>query len=254
MHIIPIPVPPSLKQNLLLAALPEADYQRLFVQLEPVQLKIGQPLDGPGVSCAHAYFIVSGVVSMLYRTLDGEVSEVAVIGNEGMAGVELFMGGSAHAVVVVKSAGFAYRMREAAIQAEFRQCDSLQRVLLRYTHSLLGQIAQTAACNRHHSIDQQFCRFLLTNLDRLPSSELHMTQESIAHALGVRRESITEAAKKLQSAGLIRYSRGHITVTDREGLESGACECYAAVKREYACTHGGMAGGQGIDVKIGIGC
>jgi CRP-like cAMP-binding protein len=221
-------------QNLLLAALPEADYQRLLPELEPVQMKIGQTLYETGAPMRHVYFLASSFVSLLYVTRNGATTETAVIGNEGMVGIALIMGGETiQNPTVVKSSGVGYRVREAVIQAEFKHCDSLQQILLRYTHALLSQIAQTAACNRHHSIDQQFCRCLLSSLDRSSSNELSMTQEFIANTLGVRRESVTEAARKLQNAGLIHYSRGHITVTDRKGLESEVCECYSVVKREF---------------------
>lgn len=222
------------KQNLLLAALPEADYQRLLPHLEPVQLKIGQPLYETGSQMRHVYFLATCIVSLLYVTQNGSTTETAVIGNEGMVGVSLFMGGeNSHNPTMVKSAGMAYRLKESVICDEFKHCDSVQHILLRYTQALLTQITQTAACNRHHSIDQQFCRCLLSSLDRLPSNELSMTQEFIATTLGVRRESVTEAAKKLQSAGLIHYTRGHITVTDREGLEAEVCECYSVVRKVY---------------------
>ncbi len=224
----------SPKQNRLLAELPEADYQRLLPHLEPVQLKIGQTLYETGAPLRHVYFLASSIVSLLYVTRNGAGTETAVIGNEGMVGVWLIMGGETiQNPTMVKSSGIAYRVRESVINAEFKHCDSLQKILLRYTNALLLQIAQTAACNRHHSIDQQFCRCLLSSLDRSPTNELCMTQEFIANTLGVRRESVTEAARKLQSAGMIHYSRGHITVTDREGLESEVCECYSVVKNLY---------------------
>ena len=226
--------PHNPQQNHLLAALPEEDYQRLLPQLEPVQMKIGQPLYETGAPMRHVYFLATSIVSLLYVTQNGATTEIAVIGNEGMVGVGLFMGGeTTRSPTMVKSSGYGYRLKESIIKDEFKRCDSLQHILLRYTHALLAQVTQTAACNRHHSIDQQFCRFLLSSLDRLPSNELIMTQEFIANTLGVRRESVTEAAKKLQSAGLIHYSRGHITVTDRKGLESEVCECYSVVKKEY---------------------
>jgi CRP-like cAMP-binding protein len=226
--------PPGPKWNQLLAAMPQADYQRLVAQLEPVQLHIGQPLQEPGASLRNAIFPVSSIISMSHAMRDGATAEIALIGNEGMVGIELIMGGAgARASLVVKSAGWGYRLRENVIREQFKRCDSLRHILLRYTHALLTQIAQTAACNRHHSIEQQLCRFLLSCLDRLPSNELRMTQECIANTLGVRRESVTEAARRLQSAGLIHYRRGRIMVVDRTGLESEACECYSAVKHEY---------------------
>jgi CRP-like cAMP-binding protein len=232
--IAPSGAPHSPRQNLLLSALPEADYQRLLPHLEPVQLKIGQPMYDTGTAMRHVYFPANCIVSMLYVTRNGASTETAVIGNEGMVGVALLMGGETlQHPTIVKSAGVAYRVRESIIRTEFKQCNTLQDILLRYTHALLSQIAQTAACNRHHSIDQQFCRCLLSSLDRSGSNELSMTQEFIANILGVRRESVTEAARKLQSAGLIHYTRGHIVVTDRKGLEMEVCECYSAVKREF---------------------
>ncbi|MDB5763124.1 MAG: Crp/Fnr family transcriptional regulator [Herminiimonas sp.] len=231
---IPHITPHSPKQNHLLAALPDADFRRLLPELEAVQMKIGQPLYETGSQMRHVYFPANSIVSLLYVTRNGAATEIAVIGNEGMVGVALFMGGeTTQNPTMVKSSGYAYRLKESVIKEEFKHCESLQYILLRYTHALLAQITQTAACNRHHSIDQQFCRCLLSSLDRLPSNEVSMTQEFIANTLGVRRESVTEAAKKLQSAGLIHYSRGHIIVTDRKGLESEVCECYSVVKKEY---------------------
>lgn len=233
MPITPV-APPSPAQNHLLSALPEADYQRLLPQLEPVKMDIGQPLYETGCQMRHVYFPASCIVSLLYVTQNGATTEIAVIGNEGMIGVALFMGGeTVRNPTMVKSSGYGYRLKESVLKEEFKHCESLQQILLRYTHALLAQVTQTAACNRHHSIDQQFCRCLLSSLDRLPSNELSMTQEFIANTLGVRRESVTEAAKKLQNAGLIHYSRGHIVVTDRKGLESEVCECYSVVKKEY---------------------
>jgi CRP-like cAMP-binding protein len=232
-HIAPCGLQ-SPRLNHLLAALPAPDYERMLPYLEPVQLKIGQQLYETGMPMRHVYFPITSIVSLLYITRNGSTTETAVIGNEGMVGVALLMGGEiTQNPTIVKSSGIAYRARESAILDEFKHCDSLQQILLRYTHALLLQVAQTAACNRHHSIDQQFCRCLLSSLDRSAGNELSMTQEFIAGILGVRRESITEAARKLQSAGLIHYSRGHIVVTDRKGLESEACECYSVVKREY---------------------
>jgi CRP-like cAMP-binding protein len=243
-YIAPTSAPHSPKQNLLLAALPDADYQRLLPHLEPVQLTIGQTLYETGSPMRHVYFLASSIVSLLYVTRNGAGTETAVIGNEGMAGVALIMGGeTVQNPTIVKSSGIGYRVRESVIKSEFKHCESLQQILLRYTHALLLQIAQTAACNRHHSIDQQFCRCLLSSLDRSSSNELCMTQEFIANTLGVRRESVTEAARKLQNAGMIHYSRGHITVTDRKGLESEVCECYSVVRNLYQYGAGTPGGG-----------
>jgi CRP-like cAMP-binding protein len=221
------------RQNQLLAALPAEDYERLLAHLEFVRLPLGLVVFESGRKLRHLYFPASGIVSLLYAMENGASTEIAVIGNEGVVGIALFMGGeSTPSRAVVQSAGYAYRLKAAVLKAEFERGGPLQHLLLRYTQALIAQMTQTAVCNRHHAVDQQLCRWLLLSLDRLPSNELAMTQELIANMLGVRREGVTEAAGKLQAAGLIHYSRGHITVLDRPKLEKQVCECYAVVKRE----------------------
>jgi CRP-like cAMP-binding protein len=221
------------RQNQLLAALPAEDYERLLAHLEFVRLPLGLVVFESGRKLRHLYFPASGIVSLLYAMENGVSTEIAVIGNEGVVGIALFMGGeSTPSRAVVQSAGYAYRLKAAVLKAEFERGGPLQHLLLRYTQALIAQMTQTAVCNRHHAVDQQLCRWLLLSLDRLPSNELAMTQELIANMLGVRREGVTEAAGKLQAAGLIHYSRGHITVLDRPKLEKQVCECYAVVKRE----------------------
>jgi CRP-like cAMP-binding protein len=222
------------RQNHLLAALPEEDYARLFPHLEFVPMPLGEALYEPGVEMRHVYFLTNAIVSLLYVMEDGSSAEIAVVGNEGIVGVSLFMGGeSTSSRAVVQSAGHAYRLKGELLKNEFYRAGPMQRLLLRYTQALLTQMAQTAVCNRHHSLDQQLCRWLLLSLDRLHSNELVMTQELIANMLGVRREGVTEAAGNVQRAGLIEYNRGRITVIDRPGLEARACECYAVVKKEF---------------------
>jgi len=221
------------KQNRLLAALPAADLLRLLPHLERVPLALGEVIYESGGEQAHVYFPASGIVSLLYVMKDGAAAEIAVVGNEGMVGIALFMGGdTTPSRAVVQSAGIAWRCTPAMIKAEFARGGALQRLLLRYTQALITQMTQTAVCNRHHLLEQQLCRWLLLSLDRLPSRELVMTQQLIANMLGVRREGVTEAAGKLQAAGLIDYSRGRISVLDRAGLEKRACECYAVVRDE----------------------
>ena len=222
------------RQNHLLAALPEDEYARLLPDLEGVQMPLGHVLYEPGVQMRHVYFPTTSIVSLLYVMEDGASAEIAVVGNEGVVGVSLFMGGeSTTSRAVVQSNGYAYRLKAQLLKDEFFRAGPMQRLLLRYTQALLTQMAQTAVCNRHHSVDQQLCRWLLLSLDRLPSNELTMTQELIANMLGVRREGVTEAAGELQHAGLIEYHRGHITVVDRPGLEARVCECYQVVKKEF---------------------
>ncbi len=226
--------PHAPSQNHLLAALPKAELGRLLPHLELVPMPLGEVLYESGVELRHVYFPTTAIVSLLYVMLDGASAEIAVVGNEGVIGVALFMGGETMPNrAVVQSAGHAYRLKGQLLKQEFNRSGDLQHLLLRYTQALLTQMAQTAVCNRHHSLDQQLCRWLLLSLDRLSSNELIMTQELIANMLGVRRESVTEAAGNLQRAGLIRYQRGHITVLDRAGLEARACECYAVVKKEF---------------------
>ena len=218
----------------LLGALPAHEYERLFPHLEWVSMPLGEVLYESGGELRYAYFPIDCIVSKLYVTENGASAEIAVVGNEGMIGVALFMGGGTMPNrAVVQSAGYAYRLRATMLKQEISQNGSLLRLLLRYTQALITQMAQTAVCNRHHSVDQQLCRWLLLSLDRLPSNELIMTQELIANMLGVRREGVTEAAKKLHQAGLIDYRRGHITVLDRPGLEARVCECYHVVKTEF---------------------
>jgi CRP-like cAMP-binding protein len=197
-------------------------------------MPLGEVLYESGGQLRHAYFPTTCIVSLLYVMENGASAEIAVVGNEGLVGVALFMGGGTMPNrAVVQSAGHAYRLRGALMQQEFDRYGALLRLLLRYTQALITQMAQTAVCNRHHSVDQQLCRWLLLSLDRLPSNHLVMTQELIANMLGVRREGVTEAAGKLQQAGLIHYSRGHITVVDRPGLEARVCECYQVVRAEF---------------------
>jgi CRP-like cAMP-binding protein len=221
-------------QNRLLARLPAADYERLLPHFERVSLTLGSALYESGSAQGFVYFPTDSIVSLLYVMEDGASAEIAVVGNEGVVGLALFMGGeTTPSRAVVQSAGDAYRLRAGVLKSEFSRGGELQHLLLRYTQALITQMAQTAVCNRHHSVEQQLCRWLLLSLDRLPANELTMTQELIANMLGVRREGVTEAAGKLQDAGLIRYSRGRITVLDRPKLEARVCECYAVVKREY---------------------
>ncbi len=229
-----MPSPHDPHQNHLLAALPADEYARLLPDLEWVQMPLGHVLYEPGVQMRHVYFPTTAIVSLLYVMEDGASAEIAVVGNEGVVGVSLFMGGeSTTSRAVVQSEGHAYRLKAQLLKDEFFRAGPMQRLLLRYTQALLTQMAQTAVCNRHHSLDQQFCRWLLLSLDRLSSNELVMTQELIANMLGVRREGVTEAAGNVQRAGLIQYNRGRITVLDRPGLEARACECYAVVKKEF---------------------
>jgi CRP-like cAMP-binding protein len=222
------------KQNHLLAALPDHDYRRLLPALEAAPLTLGQVLYEAGGSQSHVYFPTDSIVSLLYVMQDGASAEIAVTGFEGLVGIALFMGGgTTPSRAVVQSGGAAYRLRAAVLRTEFDRGGAMHHLALRYTQALLTQMAQTAVCNRHHTVEQQLCRWLLLSLDRLPSNELTMTQELIANMLGVRREGVTGAAGRLQAAGLISYSRGHIEVLDRSRLEGRVCECYGVVKREY---------------------
>ncbi len=224
-------LPPTANQ--LLAALPEAEYQRLEPHLEPFELPLGLALYEPGTRLAHVYFQTDGIVSLLNVLEDGSSAEIAVKGYEGVVGISLFMGGAqTTSRAVVQCAGHAYRLRADFMMEEFERGGYLQNLLLRYTQALITQMAQTAVCNRHHSVDQQLCRWLLLSLDRLPGNEINMTQELIANMLGVRREGVTAAAGHLRRAGLVSYQRGVITVLDRAGLEKRVCECYAVVKKE----------------------
>ena len=221
-------------QNHLLAALPADDYMRLEPHLEHVELELGEVLYEPGGRMRYVYFPTTAIVSLLYVMNDGASAEIAIVGNDGILGISLFMGGeSTPSRAVVQSAGLGYRMNAALLKEEFSRFGVVMHLLLRYTQALITQMAQTAVCNRHHTIDQQLCRWLLLSLDRLSSNDLTMTQELIANMLGVRREGVTDAAGKLQAAGLIRYRRGTITVLDRAGLEARSCECYQVVKTEF---------------------
>lgn len=222
-------------QNHLLAALPAAELERLRAHLELVPMRLGDMLYEPGGQLQHAYFPTTCIVSLHYVMESGSSAEAAGVGNEGMLGVSLFMGGNTTtSSAVVQTAGHAYRLKRQVLKQEFDRAGLLQRLLLRYTQALMTQMSQTAVCNRHHSIEQQLCRWLLLTLDRSSGNELIMTQELVASILGVRREGITEAAGKLQHAGFISYRRGHISVLDRTGLERSTCECYAVVKNEFA--------------------
>ncbi|PPD40830.1 MAG: Crp/Fnr family transcriptional regulator [Methylobacter sp.] len=222
------------RQNHLINSLTEETYQRLLPQLELVQMPLGHVIYESGDELRYAYFPANCIVSLLYVMENGASAEIAVVGKEGMVGVALFMGGSSMPNrAVVQSEGYAYRLRGQLMLKEFNRYGVFMHLLLRYTQALITQMAQTAVCNRHHSVDQQLCRWLLLSLDRLDSNELTMTQELIANMLGVRREGVTEAAGKLQRAKLIDYSRGRITVLDRPGLEMRVCECYQVVKTEF---------------------
>ncbi len=222
------------KQNHLLAALPAEDYERLLPHLEAIRLPLGWVVYESGSMQDYEYFPTDSIVSLLYVMENGYSAEIAVVGNEGLVGISLFMGGeSTPSRAVVQSAGEGYRLKASALKKEFARGGELQHMALRYTQALMTQTAQTIVCNRLHSVDQQLCRWLLLSLDRLPGSELRMTQELIADMLGVRREGVTAAAGALKAAGLIHYSRGHIAVLDRTKLEQRVCECYAVVKHEY---------------------
>ena len=221
-------------KNHLLAALPDAEAQRWLPLLEPVDLPLGEVLYESGITLTHVYFPTTAIISLLYVMENGASAEIAVVGNEGVVGISLFMGGeSTSGRAVVQSAGKGFRLKAHLMKQEFNRAGSVLHLLLRYTQALITQMSQTAVCNRHHSLDQQLCRWLLLSLDRLAGNQLVMTQELIANMLGVRREGVTEGALKLQHAGLIQYARGHITVLDRAALERRSCECYAVVKKEY---------------------
>jgi CRP-like cAMP-binding protein len=222
------------RQNHLLGTLPAKDFNEIAPHLELVPMPLGLVLSESGAVVRYVYFPTTAIVSLLYVMEDGASAEIAVVGNEGVVGVSLFMGGeSTPSRAVVQSVGHAYRLKGSFVKEEFHKDISFQKQLLRYTQALITQMAQTAVCNRHHTLDQQLCCWLLLSLDRLPTNELIMTQELIANMLGVRREGVTEAAGNLQRAGLIKYTRGHITVLNRRGLESRSCECYGVVKHEF---------------------
>ena len=225
--------PHTPKQNHLLAALPETDYLRLLPDLELIPMPLGWAVYESGGHLGYLYFPTTSIVSLLYVMENGASAEIAIVGNEGLVGISLFMGGeSTPSRAVVQSAGNGYRLKASVLKKEFALGGHLQHLALRYTQALITQMAQTAVCNRHHALEQQLCRWLLLSLDRLPGDELQMTQELIANMLGVRREGVTEAAGRLQEDGLIRYSRGHIKVLDRAKLEKRVCECYLVVKKE----------------------
>ena len=227
-------IEPDQSANQLLASLPASEWQRMGPLLEAVELPLGQVLYESGSKMSHVYFPINAIVSLLYVMENGASAEIAVVGREGLVGIALFMGGeTTPSRAVVQSAGKGYRLRAADIKTEFNRSGPVLHLLLRYTQALITQMAQTAVCNRHHSLDQQLCRWLLLSLDRLDGNELVMTQELIANMLGVRREGVTEAATRLQRQGMICYARGHITVLDRAALEKRVCECYAVVKREF---------------------
>lgn len=230
----PSPAARDPRLNRLLAALPDETYARLQSNLEHIPLELGQALYESGGEQGYVFFPTTSIVSLLYVMEDAASAEIAIVGNEGIVGIALFMGGeSTTSRAVVQSAGEGYRLPASVMKGEFIKGGDLQHMLLRYTQALITQMAQTAVCNRHHAVEQQLCRWLLLSMDRLPTNELTMTQELIANMLGVRREGVTEAAGKLQAAGLIHYNRGKITVLDRPRLETQVCECYAVVKREY---------------------
>ena len=222
------------KDNHLLAALPDSEFQVLLPDLEPADMTLGQVMYESGDTMTHAYFPTTAIVSLLYVMESGASAEIGVVGNEGVVGISLFMGGSSTpSRAVVQSAGQGFRLKSRIVKEQFDRAGPLMHLFLRYTQALITQMSQTAVCNRHHTLDKQLCRWLLLSLDRLPGRNLLMTQELIANMLGVRREGVTEAALKLQRAGLIQYSRGHIEVLDRPGLEERSCECYKVVKDEY---------------------
>jgi CRP-like cAMP-binding protein len=226
---------PSPKQNRLLAALSAVELKRIRRHLEPVDMPLGDVVYESGRQLDHVYFPTNSIVSLLYVLESGASAEIAVVGNEGVVGVSIFMGGeTTPSRAVVQSAGSAYRLPAIVMRTEFNRGGAMQHLMLRYTQALITQMAQTAVCNRHHSVDQQLCRWLLLSVDRLTSPEITMTQELIANMLGVRREGVTEAAGKLQKAGVISYRRGHIKVLDRRRLEGMSCECYDVVRRETA--------------------
>lgn len=225
---------PGPRKNQLLAALPEPELQRWLPHLEYVDMRLGEVLYEAGSILSHVYFPTTAIVSLLYVMQNGESAEIAVVGNDGVVGISLFMGGdSTSSRALIQSAGGAYRLSAQLMKEEFDRGGPVLHLLLRYTQALITQMVQTAACNRHHSLDQQLCRWLLLSLDRLQGTDMMMTQDLIANMLGVPRDGATEGALKLQTAGLINYTQGRIRVLDRGGLEKRTCECYAVVKKEY---------------------
>lgn len=235
MHLRGISINTNVKdQNSLFHSIPEDEWLKFLPDLEPVELPLGKVLYESGTKMTHVYFPTSAIVSLLYELENGSSAEIAVVGFEGIVGISTFMGGgSTSSRAVVQSAGHGYRMKVNLLLNAFEKSKPIEHLLLRYTQALITQMSQTAVCNRHHTLDQQFCRWLLLSLDRLKTNHLVMTQELIANMLGVRREGVTEAALKVQKAGLISYSRGHIIIIDRAGLETRTCECYKVVKEEY---------------------
>jgi len=220
--------------NYIFHSISETEWERLLPHIERVEIHLGKILYEPGTKMSHVYFPTTAIVSLFYALENGSSAEIAVVGNEGIVGISIFMGGeSTSSRAVVQSAGFGYRIRSSIFLEEFNRSGPMMHLLLRYTQTLITQMCQTSVCNRHHTLDQQFCRWLLLSLDRLSSNPLNMTQELIANMLSVRREGVTEAALKVQKAGLIKYSRGHITILDGGGLENRTCECYQVVKTEY---------------------
>lgn len=231
------------RQNSLIAALSAEEFVRLQPHLEPVDMPLGKALYEAGITMSNVFFPTTAIVSLLYVMEDGSSGEIAVVGHEGIVGISLFMGGeSTPSRAIVQSAGSGFSLKSSILMQEFNRGGSVLHLLLRYTQALITQMSQTAVCNRHHSLDQQLCRWLLLSLDRLHTNELIMTQELIANMLGVRREGVTEAAGRLQKDGLIKYKRGQITVLDRNRLELRTCECYAVVKKEYDRLLPSMAG------------
>lgn len=221
-------------QNHLFNCIPNHEWDRLLPNVEKVEMPLGMSMIEPGMKLSFAYFPSTAIVSILHELENGSSAEVAAVGNEGLVGISIFMGGgTTRSSCIVKSAGYGYRIKAKVLLEEFNYSVELMHLFLRFTQALITQITQTAVCNRHHLLEQQLCRLLLINLDRLPDNQLFMTQKLIARLLGVRREGVTEAALKIQSAGYIKYSRGHVTILDRLGLESRACECYQVVKKEY---------------------
>lgn len=221
-------------QNGLFKSIPVLEWERLLPHIEPYALPLGKVLYEPNMKMSHVYFPSTAIISLLYALENGSSAEIAVVGHEGLVGISIFMGGeSTSSRAVVQSAGLGYRIKSSIIFNEFNNSGPVMHLFLRYTQALITQMTQTAVCNRHHTLDQQFCRWLLLSLDRQPSNELIMTQELIANMLGVRREGVTEAALKVQKAGLIKYARGHISILDRAGLEKRTCECYQVVKSEF---------------------
>ena len=239
------------KQNYLLASLSAAELKRLSPHLEPIEMPLGHVIYESGRVLDYVYFPTTCIISLLYVMEDGSSAEIAIVGHEGLVGISLFMGGeTTPSSAVVQTAGRAYRLESRLLKEEFNRCGLMQQLLLRYTQALITQMFQTAACNRHHSVEQQLCRWLLLTLDRMPTSVLIMTQELVASMLGVRREGITEAAGKLRHAGFISYRRGQIAVLDRSGLETRACECYAVVKKELSRLLSDVQYRQGIAVVV----